>query len=261
MHSALSISKTGMAAQDAKMTAISNNLANINTVGYKRDRVVFEDLFYSIEKQAGSETADLNDHPTGVQLGNGVRVVGTEKVYTQGSIQNTNQQFDLAIMGDGFFQIENGDGEIFYSRNGQFKTSAEGQLVNSQGYPLVPDITIPAEATLVSISSDGNVSATIPGQVAPEELGQITLIKFMNPAGLEAKGGNLFAETEASGEAFELVAGTEGAGMIKQGALEGSNVQVVEEMVDMIATQRAYEMSAKMVSAADEMLQYIAQQA
>ena len=260
MHNALSISKTGMAAQDAKMTAISNNLANVNTVGFKRDRVVFEDLFYSIDKNAGSATANLNENPTGVQLGNGVRVVGTEKVYTQGSIQNTNQQLDLAIMGNGFFQIEGTEGEPFYSRNGQFKVNAEGSIVNAQGYPVLPEITIPAEAIMINISSDGNVSVTLPDQVEAQDLGQITLMKFMNPGGLEAKGGNLYTATEASGEATELVAGTEGAGLIKQGALEGSNVQVVEEMVDMISTQRAYEMSAKVVSAADEMLQYIAQQ-
>lgn len=260
MHSALSISKTGMAAQDAKMTAISNNLANVNTVGFKRDRVVFEDLFYSIEKQAGSATVDMNEHPTGVQLGNGVRVAGTEKVFTQGSIQNTNQQLDLAIMGDGFFQIEGPDGEPMYTRNGQFHVNSDGALVNTQGYLLQPEINIPDNATLISISEDGLVSATVAGQVEPEDLGEVTLVKFMNPAGLVAQGGNLLMESEASGEAMELAAGTEGAGLIKQGALEGSNVQVVEEMVDMIATQRAYEMSAKMVSAADEMLQYIANQ-
>ncbi|MGR5258537.1 flagellar basal-body rod protein FlgG [Vibrio astriarenae] len=260
MHSALWISKTGMAAQDAKMNAISNNLANINTVGFKRDRVVFEDLFYSVDKMAGTETSELNDHPTGVQLGNGVRVVGTEKVFTQGSVQNTNQQFDLAILGDGFFQIEGPDGELLYTRNGQFHVNAEGQMVNSQGYPLIPEVVIPEQSTLVNITADGTVTSVMPGQVNPEELGQITVVKFMNPAGLSALGGNLFSETEASGEAVELVAGTEGSGYLKQGALEGSNVQVVEEMVDMIATQRAYEMSAKMVNAADEMLQYIAQQ-
>ncbi len=212
MHSALWISKTGMAAQDAKMTAISNNLANINTVGFKRDRVVFEDLFYSVDKQAGTETTELNEHPTGIQLGNGVRVVGTEKVFTQGNVQNTNQQFDLAILGDGFFQIENSDGELLYTRNGQFQTNSDGQLVNTQGYPLIPEIVIPPEATLVSITADGVATATIPGQVNPEALGQITIVKFMNPSGLAAQGGNLFAETEGSGEAVELVAGTEGSG-------------------------------------------------
>ncbi len=258
MHNALMISKTGMAAQDAKMTAISNNLANVNTVGFKRDRVVFEDLFYSIEKQAGTGTDDLNTHPTGVQLGNGVRVAGTEKVFTQGNIDNTTQQLDFAIVGDGFFQIEGPDGEAMYTRNGQFQVNAEGVIVNSQGYALQPEITVPDDATLITVTQDGQVSATIAGQTDPENLGEITLVKFMNAAGLVAKGGNLYVETEASGEAMELAAGSEGVGVIKQGALESSNVQVVEEMVDMISTQRAYEMSAKMVSAADEMLQYIA---
>ncbi len=260
MHSALSISKTGMAAQDAKMTAISNNLANVNTVGFKRDRVVFEDLFYAIEKQAGTATSDMNQHPTGVQLGNGVRVSGTQKVFTQGSLSTTSQQYDLAIMGDGFFQIEGPEGEMVYSRNGQFQVNSDGSLVNAQGFLLQPEITVPDNATLVSVSEDGIVTATIAGQTDPEELGEITLVKFMNPSGLTPLGSNLLMESEASGEAMELTAGTEGAGLIKQGALEGSNVQVVEEMVDMIATQRAYEMSAKMVSAADEMLQYIANQ-
>lgn len=258
MHNALMISKTGMAAQDAKMTAISNNLANVNTVGFKRDRVVFEDLFYSVEKQAGTGTNDLNIHPTGVQLGNGVRVAGTEKVFTQGNINNTSQQFDLAIVGDGFFQIEGPEGEVLYTRNGQFHLNADGAIVNTQGYLLQPEINVPDTATLVSITEDGQVSAVVAGQVEPEQLGEITLVKFMNPSGLTAKGANLLAETEASGEAMELAAGTDGAGVIKQGALETSNVQVVEEMVDMISTQRAYEMSAKVVSAADQMLQYIA---
>ena len=261
MHSALWISKTGMAAQDAKMTAISNNLANVNAVGFKKDRVIFEDLFYSVEKQAGMDTEELSEHPTGVQLGNGVRVIGTEKVFTQGNIQTTNQQLDLAIMGDGFFQIENSEGEVFYTRNGQFQVNSEGQIVNTAGYTLVPEITIPENAVLVNISAEGIVSAQIAGQVEEDELGQITLAKFMNPSGLQARGGNLFAETAASGEMMEQVAGTEGAGQLQQGALEGSNVQVVEEMVDMVSTQRAYEMSAKIVSAADEMLQYIAQHA
>lgn len=261
MHSALWISKTGMAAQDAKMTAISNNLANVNTVGFKKDRVVFEDLFYTVEKQAGMDTEELSEHPTGVQLGNGVRVIGTEKVFTQGNIQTTNQQLDIAIMGDGFFQIENSEGEAFYTRNGQFQVNSEGQIVNSAGYVLIPEITIPENAVLINISTEGLVSAQVAGQVEEEDLGQITLAKFMNPSGLQARGGNLFAETVASGEMMEQIAGTEGAGQLQQGALEGSNVQVVEEMVDMVSTQRSYEMSAKIVSAADEMLQYIAQHA
>ena len=259
MHSSLWVSKTGMAAQDTKMTAISNNLANVNTVGFKRDRVVFEDLFYSIQRQPGAQVDDMNQLPAGVQLGSGVRVVGTQKVFTQGNTQNTNQELDLAVMGQGFFQIENSDGEIVYSRNGQFHINSEGLMVNSQGLPLEPQIQIPSNALTVSVGVDGRVTATTPGDAAAQSLGQITLAKFINPAGLEALGGNLFRETEASGFAEELVAGQDGAGSIKQGALEGSNVQVVEEMVDMITTQRAYEMNAKVVSAADDMLKFVAQ--
>ncbi|NLS13731.1 flagellar basal-body rod protein FlgG [Vibrio sp. SM6] len=259
MNSALWVSKTGMAAQDTKMTAISNNLANVNTVGFKRDRVVFEDLFYSIQRQPGAQVDDMNQLPSGVQLGSGVRVVGTQKVFTQGNTQNTSQELDLAVMGQGFFQIENSDGEIVYSRNGQFHVNAEGLMVNSQGLPLEPQIQIPENALSISVGVDGNVTATTPGDATAQQLGQITLANFINPAGLEALGGNLFRETEASGMAQELIAGEDGAGTIKQGALEGSNVAVVEEMVDMITTQRAYEMNAKVVSAADEMLKFVSQ--
>ncbi|WP_318436174.1 flagellar basal-body rod protein FlgG [Photobacterium leiognathi] len=259
MHSALWVSKTGMAAQDTKMTAISNNLANVNTVGFKRDRVVFEDLFYSIQRQPGAQVDQLNQLPSGVQLGSGVRVVGTQKVFTQGNSQNTQQQLDLAVMGSGFFQIENSDGQVMYSRNGQFHVNSEGLMVNGQGLPLQPQIQIPEEANSISIGVDGIVTAILAGDPEPQELGQITLAKFINPAGLEAIGGNLYKETQASGQAQEIIAGTDGAGSLKQGALEGSNVQVVEEMVDMITTQRAYEMNAKVVSAADDMLKFVAQ--
>jgi flagellar basal-body rod protein FlgG len=259
MHSALWVSKTGMAAQDTKMTAISNNLANVNTVGFKRDRVVFEDLFYSIQRQPGAQVDQVNQLPTGVQLGSGVRVVGTQKVFTQGSAQNTGQELDLAVMGQGFFQIENSDGQIMYTRNGQFHVNSEGLMVNSQGLPLEPQVQIPENALSLSVGYDGTVTATTADSTVPQNLGQVTLAKFVNPAGLEAVGGNLFKETEASGQAEELIPGEEGSGSIKQGALEGSNVQVVEEMVDMITTQRAYEMNAKVVSAADDMLKFVAQ--
>lgn len=259
MHSALWVSKTGMAAQDTKMTAISNNLANVNTVGFKRDRVVFEDLFYSIQRQPGAQVDQVNELPSGIQLGSGVRVVGTQKVFTQGNTQNTTQELDLAVMGQGFFQIENSDGQIMYTRNGQFHRNSEGLMVNSQGLPLEPQIQIPDNAVSFSVGVDGSVTTTTADDPTPQQLGQITLAKFINPAGLEAMGGNLFRETEASGPADELIAGADGAGIIKQGALEGSNVQVVEEMVDMITTQRAYEMNAKVVSAADDMLKFVSQ--
>ncbi|MDW1980496.1 flagellar basal-body rod protein FlgG [Vibrio sp. Vb0304] len=259
MHSALWVSKTGMAAQDTKMTAISNNLANVNTVGFKRDRVVFEDLFYSIQRQPGAQVDQVNELPSGIQLGSGVRVVGTQKVFTQGNTQNTTQELDLAVMGQGFFQIENSDGQIMYTRNGQFHRNSEGLMVNSQGLPLEPQIQIPDNAVSFSVGVDGTVTTTTADDPTPQQLGQITLAKFINPAGLEAMGGNLFRETEASGPADELIAGADGAGIIKQGALEGSNVQVVEEMVDLITTQRAYEMNAKVVSAADDMLKFVSQ--
>ncbi|KLN66192.1 MULTISPECIES: flagellar basal-body rod protein FlgG [Vibrio] len=259
MNSALWVSKTGMAAQDTKMTAISNNLANVNTVGFKRDRVVFEDLFYSIQRQPGALVDEVNELPAGIQLGSGVRVVGTQKVFTQGNTQNTAQELDLAVMGKGFFQIENSDGQIMYTRNGQFHVNSEGLMVNSQGLPLEPQIQIPENALSLTVGVDGTVSTTTADSTAPQQLGQITLAKFINPAGLEAQGGNLFRETEASGQAEELIAGEDGVGSIKQGSLEGSNVQVVEEMVDMITTQRAYEMNAKVVSAADDMLKFVAQ--
>lgn len=258
MHSALWVSKTGMAAQDTKMTAISNNLANVNTVGFKRDRVVFEDLFYSIQRQPGAQVDQVNELPSGVQLGSGVRVVGTQKVFTQGNTQNTTQDLDLAVMGQGFFQIENSDGQIMYTRNGQFHINSEGLMVNSQGLPLEPQIQIPDNATSFSVGVDGTVTTTTADDPTPQQLGQITLAKFINQLALN-RCGNLFRETEASGPADELIAGADGAGSIKQGALEGSNVQVVEEMVDMITTQRAYEMNAKVVSAADDMLKFVSQ--
>ncbi len=216
MHSALWVSKTGMAAQDTKMTAISNNLANVNTVGFKRDRVVFEDLFYSIQRQPGAQVDQVNELPSGVQLGSGVRVVGTQKVFTQGNTQNTTQELDLAVMGQGFFQIENSDGQIMYTRNGQFHINSEGLMVNSQGLPLEPQIQIPDNAISFSVGVDGTVTTTSADDPTPQQLGQITLAKFINPAGLEAVGGNLFRETEASGPADELIAGEDGAGSIKQ---------------------------------------------
>ncbi|WP_339388669.1 flagellar basal-body rod protein FlgG [Vibrio caribbeanicus] len=259
MHSALWVSKTGMAAQDTKMTAISNNLANVNTVGFKRDRVVFEDLFYTIQRQPGAQVDEVNELPSGVQLGSGVRVVGTQKVFTQGNTQNTSQDLDLAVMGKGFFQIENSDGQIMYTRNGQFQVNSEGLMVNSQGLPLEPQIQIPDDALSISVGVDGTVTTTSAIDPTPQQVGQITLARFINPAGLEAVGGNLFRQTDASGLAEELIASEDGVGSIKQRALEGSNVQVVEEMVDMITTQRAYEMNAKVVSAADDMLKFVAQ--
>ena len=259
MHPALWISKTGLTAQDTKMATISNNLANVNTIGFKRDRVAFEDLFYQVQRQPGAQQDQQNESPVGIQIGNGVRVVGTQRVFTSGNFQTTSQQLDVAIVGEGFFNIEKPDGETAYTRNGQFTLNSDGQLVNSDGLPLVPQIEIPENATKISIGSDGTVSATVAGQSNDVELGRITLTNFTNPAGLEALGGNLYRETDASGAPQEGVPGEEALGSLKQYTLEGSNVNVVEEMVDMISTQRAYEMNAKVVSAADQMLKFISQ--
>lgn len=259
MNPALWISKTGVQAQDAKLQAIANNLANVNTVGFKRDRVVFEDLFYQVERQPGAQSGDETLVPSGVQLGNGTRVVGTQKVFTTGSLQTTGQSLDVAIVGQGFLQVELPSGEIAYTRAGQLQVNAEGRLVNAQGLPLVPDITIPANATGITIGENGVVSVTLANDSTPTQIGQITLANFVNPAGLLALGDNLYQETQASGPPTEGTPGEDGLGKLKQGALEGSNVQVVEEMVDMIAAQRTYEMNTKVLSAADNMLQYLAQ--
>ena len=258
MNPAMWISKTGVQAQDAKLQAIANNLANVNTVGFKRDRVVFEDLFYQVDKQPGAQTAD-NTVSNGVQLGNGVTIVGTQKLFTNGSIQTTGQSLDVAITGNGFIQVRRPDGEPAYTRAGQLQIDSNGVLVNAQGLPLVPQITIPNNATAISIGENGVVSASVPGSIAPTQLGQLTLTTFVNPAGLQALGENLFQETAASGTPNEGKAGDGAFGKFKQGALEGSNVQVVEEMVDMIAAQRTYEMNTKVLSAADNMLQYLSQ--
>ncbi|UTY59112.1 flagellar basal-body rod protein FlgG [Massilia sp. erpn] len=262
MNPAMWISKTGVQAQDAKLQTIANNLANANTVGYKRDRAVFEDLFYSIEAQPGAQRADNNTlSPSGVQLGNGTHLVGTQKVFTNGSLQTTNNTFDVAITGNGFLQVRRPNGEAAFTRAGQLQMDSNGILTTAQGLPIVPQITIPNNATRITIGENGTVSATLPGNTAPTELGQLTLTSFINPTGLLALGENLFQETASSGAPTEGRPGDAQFGKLKQGALEGSNVQVVEEMVDMIAAQRTYEMNTKVLSAADNMLQYLAQAA
>ncbi|NMM76304.1 flagellar basal-body rod protein FlgG [Acidovorax sp. SRB_14] len=253
------ISKTGVQAQDAKLQAIANNLANVNTVGFKRDRVVFEDLFYSVEQQPGAQLDNNRTSVSGVQLGNGTRMVGTQKLFTTGNMQTTNQALDVAITGNGFLQVEMASGESAYTRAGQLSVNSEGRLVNAQGLPLRPEITVPANATAISIGENGVVSATVPGTTTPTELGQITLSHFINPTGLLALGDNLYKQTTASGAPTEGNPGEDGRGKLKQGTLEGSNVQVVEEMVDMIAAQRTYEMNTKVLSAADGMLQNLVQ--
>lgn len=259
MNSALWVSKTGLSAQDMALRTISNNLANVSTVGFKRDRAVFEDMMYQIAQQPGGLSSQNTQLPAGTQLGVGVRIAGTQKEFTEGSLQTTENPLDLAIEGRGFFQITRPDGGVAYTRAGTFHLSEEGQIVTSQGFSLEPAITVPAGTTTVTIGVDGTVTANQQGDAAPTQIGAIQLVDFVNPAGLEAMGSNLFAQTAASGAAQQGTAGENGLGRLVQGALETSNVSVVEELVNMVATQRAYEVNSRVVSTADQMLQYVTQ--
>ena len=241
------------------LRTISNNLANVNTVGFKRDRAVFEDLLYQIQRQPGANSTQDTQLPSGLQLGVGVRVVSTQKLFTEGNIQITEQPLDVAIDGRGFFQISLPDGSLSYTRNGQFHLDQDGQIVDAEGNPLEPSITLPQNAESITIGTDGTVSVSIRGETGSTEVGNIQLADFINPTGLQAVGNNRFVETVASGAPQTGTAGQNGLGTMMQGSVESSNVSVVEEMVDMIATQRAYEMNAKVVSTADQMLQYVSQ--
>jgi flagellar basal-body rod protein FlgG len=259
MHPALWVSKSGLQAQDLALTTVSNNLANVSTTGFKKDRPVFEDLLYQIQRQPGANSSADTRLPTGLQVGTGVRTAGTQKVFTTGSLQLTDQPLDMAVNGRGFFQIQMPDGTLSYTRDGTFNINAEGTVVNVNGYALEPQINVPELTNQLTISSDGIVQATLFGDPTPQELGQIDLVDFINPAGLQASGGNLFKETAASGAPNVGIAANDGFGSIEQGALENSNVEVVEELVKMITVQRAYEMNSKVVSAADQMLQFLTQ--
>lgn len=259
MHAALYVSKTGLSAQDAQLNTVANNLANASTVGFKRDRAVFEDLLYQVQRQPGAQNTEDTQLPSGLQLGTGVRVVGTQKEFTGGSLQVTDQPLDVAIEGRGFLQVLQPDGSMAYTRNGQLHLNSEGELVNADGLRLEPNIAIPEGTQSITIGTDGTVSASLAGVAQPQVLGQIELVDFVNPAGLQSAGGNLYLETGASGNPIAGVAGQNGLGTVMQGMLENSNVDIVEEMVNMITTQRAYEMNSKVVSTADQMLQYITQ--
>jgi flagellar basal-body rod protein FlgG len=259
MHPALYISQTGLSAQDKQLSALSNNLSNVATNGFKRDRVVFEDLLYQIYRQPGGNSTQDTLLPSGMQMGTGVRTVGSQKMFTQGALQTTEETLDVAINGRGFFQIQMPDGTISYTRDGQFQMSSEGQLVTTNGLIVAPGISIPINASTVTIGTDGTVTAVIAGETASTQVGNLTLVDFANPAGLQAMGGNLFRETIASGSPQESAPGQNGLGMVEQGMLENSNVDVVEELVNMITTQRAYEMNSRVISTADQMLQFISQ--
>lgn len=259
MMPALWVAKTGLSAQNTELSTIANNLANVNTTGFKRDRANFQDLLYQIERQPGALNGQNTELPSGLQLGTGVRIVGTSKQFTQGSLQTTNQPLDMAVNGRGFFQVLMPDGTIAYTRDGQFQLNSNGDLVTAQGYPVQPAITIPQNATTVTVGKDGTVSVVTTDQANPQTLGQLTLTDFINPQGLQAIGNNLFLQTNSSGDPQEGQAGLNGLGTIEQGSLEASNVNVEEELVNMISTQRAYEMNSKVVSTSDQMLQYITQ--
>ena len=256
---ALHIARTGIDAQDTRMRVISNNLANVNTTGFKRDRAAFETLAYQTVTAAGAPSTAESKYATGLNLGTGVRVAGTARIETQGSLATTGNSLDLALDGEGYFQVQLPGGTLGYTRAGNFSRSAEGLLVTSEGYQVQPGITIPQGTTSVTIGTDGTVSAKVDGQLAPTEIGQIQIANFANPAGLQAKGDNYLLETGASGAASLGTPGQDGRGNIRQGMLEGSNVNVVEELVDMIETQRAYEVNSKMINATDEMLKYVNQ--
>lgn len=245
---------TGMVAQQANLDVISNNLANVNTTGFKKSRTDFQDLMYQTMRQPGAASGPDTQLPTGIQIGHGVRQVATQKMYGDGNFQNTGNPFDVAIEGDGFFQITMPDGNIAYTRDGAFKKDSQGRLTTSEGYPLEPQITIPEKSTNLTISSDGRVSVKNSAG-ATEEIGQLTIARFINPAGLESIGRNLVKETEASGTASVGNPGEDGAGTLLNQYLEMSNVQVVEEMVNMIVAQRAYEVNSKAVQTSDDMLE------
>ena len=258
MMRALWTASSGMVAQQANIDVISNNLANVNTTGFKKGRADFQDLMYQTIRQAGATSGPDSMIPTGIQMGHGVRQAATQKMYLQGTFQQTGNSLDIAIEGDGFFQITMPDGTLSYTRDGAFKKDATGRVVTSDGYPLEPAITIPEDATEVTIAADGQVSVTVPGQATPQEIGQIQIARFINPSGLDSIGRNLLRETAASGAPVVSNPGEDGAGTFAQKYLEMSNVQVVEEMVNMIVAQRAYEVNSKAIQTSDTMLEQAA---
>ncbi len=257
MDASLWVAKTGLDAQQTRMNVISNNLANVNTTGFKRDRAVFEDLLYQNIRQAGGQTGADTQAATGFQLGTGVRVMATEKIVAQGNMQTTENSLDIAIAGDGYFQIAQPDGTIAYTRDGNFNLDNAGQIVTSSGQLLQPAITVPANASSVTIGQDGTVSVELQAGGGAQVLGQLQMARFINAAGLQSMGQNLLKETPASGAPQVGNPGADGMGILMQGALEASNVNVVEEMVSMIETQRAYEINSKAISTVDGMLQYL----
>jgi len=259
MEPALWAAKTGLDAQQTQMTVTANNLANVNTTGFKKSRAVFDDLLYQNVAQVGANTTQNTQSPSGLNVGTGVRVVATEKNFTQGSVNNTGNQLDLAIQGQGFFQVLQPNGQLAYTRDGSFQLNAQGQLVTSAGYQVQPAITIPTGAQTVTVGSDGTISVQLAGQTAPQTVGTLQLANFINAAGLQDLGGNLSVESASSGTPVTGSAGLNGMGTLLQGSVESSNVNVVEELVNMIETQQAYEMNSRAVETTDQMLTYATQ--
>jgi flagellar basal-body rod protein FlgG len=257
MFSSLWVAKTGLDAQQMRMDVISNNLANANTTGYKSARAAFQDLVYQNLRQPGGQTTEQTQSPSGLMLGTGVRVVGSEKLFTQGNPEQTGNSLDVAVQGRGFLQVTMPDGTIAYTRDGSLHLDQNGQIVTANGYAVDPAVSVPANAQSITIGSDGTVSVSLPGQAATQQIGTVQLADFINPAGLQPNGNNLYLETASSGSPQIGQPGLNGLGTLSQGQLESSNVNVVEQMVDMIETQRAYEMNSKAVTAADTMLQFL----
>lgn len=255
MIRSLWIAATGMKAQSTNIDVISNNLANVNTSGFKRSRADFQDLIYQTLRPSGVSSSASTQVPTGIQIGYGTKPVATQKIFIQGDYQATNNELDLAIDGDGFFQIARPNGDVAYTRSGAFKLDSEGRIVSSDGYPLEPEIAIPSDTVSLNIGKDGTISAFLAGETGATELGTIELARFINPAGLNSIGGNLYLVTQSSGDPITGTADQDGLGALSQGYLEMSNVKVVDEMVNMISAQRAYEVNSKSIKAADEMLQ------
>lgn len=259
MIPSLYIAKTGLDAQQTNMDVIANNLANVSTNGFKRQRAVFEDLLYQTVRQPGAQSSEQTNLPSGLQIGTGVRPVSTERLFSQGNLSQTSNSKDIAVKGEGFFQVQLPDGTTAYTRDGSFQVDQNGQLVTSSGYQVIPAITVPANALSMTVGRDGIVSVTTQGQTAAQQVGQLTLSTFINNSGLESLGENLYQETQSSGAPTESTPGLNGAGLLYQGYVETSNVNVAEELVNMIQTQRAYEINSKAVSASDEMLQKLSQ--
>ena len=257
MMRSLFVAATGLEAEQTKMDVIANNLANVNTTGFKQSRAVFQDLLYQNLRQPGAQSSQNTQYPSGLQLGTGVRPVATERIMTQGNLTQTGNSLDVAINGQGFFQILKPDGTIAYTRDGTFQLNNQGQLVTSSGYVLQPPVTIPPGAQSITIGNDGTVSVTLAGQSAPQQVGSIQLANFLNPTGLQSIGDNLYLQTASSGAPTTGQPTFNGLGSLQQGYLETSNVNVVAELVNMISTQRAYEINSKAVQTSDQMLQYV----